>query len=186
MFVLSYLKEGISNNPFKSLLYNYRIATDDKFRFSCLIRFGLGVIRLSLERMKPLLFPFYNFMLFYVGNKIIANVPIWEIRYLFYSLLGVRIGHGSQIDMNAYLIGAKYLVIGNNTHINRGCFLDARGDCRIGNNVSISHNVSIVTGGHEINSSSFVEQHSPIIIEDSVWIGVNAIVLKGVTIKKAL
>lgn len=184
VFVLSYLKEGISNNPFKSLLYNYRIATDDKFRFSCLIRFGLGVIRLSLERMKPLLFPFYNFMLFYVGNKIIANVPIWEIRYLFYSLLGVRIGHGSQIDMNAYLIGAKYLVIGNNTHINRGCFLDARGDCRIGNNVSISHNVSIVTGGHEINSSSFVEQHSPIIIEDSVWIGVNAIVLKGVTIKK--
>ena len=89
-----------------------------------------GSYKAKFGKMKPLLFPFYNFMLFYVGNKIIANVPIWEIRYLFYSLLGVRIGHGSQIDMNAYLIGAKYLVIGNNTHINRGCFLDARGSDR--------------------------------------------------------
>lgn len=62
--------------------------------------------------------------------------------------------------------------------------LDARGGLTIGNSVSISHNVVIMTGGHKANSETFEGEHLPIDIADYVWIGCNAVVLKGLTIGK--
>lgn len=76
------------------------------------------------------------------------------------------------------------LEIGDNTHINQGCFLDARGGLKIGNNVSISHYSKLISGGHDWNSPNFEGIFLPINIEDYVWIGVNSIVLQGVTIKE--
>lgn len=70
---------------------------------------------------------------------------------------------------------------------------------RIGNYVSIAPNVLFVLGGNHhidtitsfplysllISSNSIdAESKGPIIIEDEVWIGVNAMILSGVTIKK--
>ncbi len=55
---------------------------------------------------------------------------------------------------------------------------------RIGNNVAISHDVTIMdSDAHEI----FAENYSmtkPVVIEDNVWIGTRAVILKGVTIGK--
>ena len=72
--------------------------------------------------------------------------------------------------------------IGDYSHINRGCLIDARGYVTIGNNVSISHNVSIVTGGHNPQSAFFEGRFKPITIENYVWVGVGAIILQGVRI----
>ena len=76
------------------------------------------------------------------------------------------------------------LRIGKYSHINRGCLLDARGGIVIGDSVSISHNVSLVTGGHDHQSSIFAGQFKPIVIDDYVWIGIGVIVLQGVHIGK--
>ena len=54
----------------------------------------------------------------------------------------------------------------------------------IGDNVSISHNVSIVTGGHDLNSRDFVGVFKPIEISNYVWIGLNVTILQGITIGK--
>lgn len=39
-----------------------------------------------------------------------------------------------------------------------------------------------MSGGHKVDSTTFEGEHLPIKIKDYVWIGVNAVVLKGVSI----
>lgn len=72
--------------------------------------------------------------------------------------------------------------IGSHSHINRGCLLDGRGGLTIGNSVSVSHQVSLITGSHDKDSSDFREIDLPIVIGDYAWIGANATVLQNVTI----
>lgn len=72
--------------------------------------------------------------------------------------------------------------IGQNSHVNRLCTLDARGGLYIGNSVSVSHGVMLMTGSHDINSHDFSVNYLPIRIEDYAWIGCGAIVLQNVKI----
>ena len=71
--------------------------------------------------------------------------------------------------MSQYILNPKNLKIGEGTHINRGCLLDARGGCYIGDNVSISYRVSLMTGSHDCNSKVFSGVYLPIFIDDYVW-----------------
>jgi acetyltransferase-like isoleucine patch superfamily enzyme len=88
-------------------------------------------------------------------------------------------------------IGVQYindLKIGDYTRIGEGCYFFCRGGLIIKNNVQISRNVTIYTGNHNFNSNyiPYDNTHicSPVIIENSVWIGMNANILPGVTIGK--
>ncbi len=76
------------------------------------------------------------------------------------------------------------LDIGENTTINRNCFLDCRGGIIIGNNVSISPNVHLITADHDINKRDFPFQSGLIKIEDYVFVGSRATILKGVKLGK--
>jgi acetyltransferase-like isoleucine patch superfamily enzyme len=98
--------------------------------------------------------------------------------------LKMRIGKNSFIMKHVYIMTPQQLTIGDYSHINRGCTLDARGTIKIGNNVSVSHNVSIMSGSHDCNSVNFRGRFLPIRIDDYVWIGTGAIILQGVTIGK--
>lgn len=76
----------------------------------------------------------------------------------------------------------KKVVIGRNTAINRNVIMDARDDVYIGNNVNISAETAIYTGGHRINSTDFAYYSAPVRIEDRVWIGTRAMIMPGVTV----
>lgn len=125
----------------------------------------------------------YLFVL-YITNRIINFIPIYTIRRLWYKCIGMKIKPHTKIDMGQYFLMPSHLTIGNNTHINQDCILDARSFITIGNNVSISHRVMLMTGSHDINSSDFKYKGEPIEIKDYAFIGVNAIVLGGCTIGK--
>ena len=71
--------------------------------------------------------------------------------------------------------------IGRNTIINNKCVLDRRGGLIIGNNVNISPEVSIYTGGHDMNDN-FVYTANQVVIKDYAWIGSRAMIMPGVTI----
>ena len=131
-----------------------------------------------------MVFPIYYFFAMYVNNYIIAIVPIWIVRKCYYLLCGMKIGKGSELNMSQYFMFIHKIRIATDTHINRGCFLDGRGGITIGSSVSISHQVSLITGGHLMNTQNFEGIVKPIVIEDYVWIGANATVLQGVTIGK--
>lgn len=53
-----------------------------------------------------------------------------------------------------------------------------------GNNISVSHYSKIISGGHDWNDPNFEGVFLPILIEDYAWIGVQTIILQGVTVGK--
>jgi acetyltransferase-like isoleucine patch superfamily enzyme len=77
--------------------------------------------------------------------------------------------------------------IGDRTYINHDSEIRCRERVFIGNNVSIAYNVLIQDSDYHTiynEDGSPRQQTRPIIIEDNVWIGAGATILKGVTIGK--
>lgn len=128
------------------------------------------------------LYSIYRPLYYYFINNVYNSIPLWYFRKQVYRMHGLKIGRCSRIDLKVRMMSLDKLVIGEYTHINNGTFIDARGGVNIGNNVSISFNVSIVSGGHSVNSPVFAGEHLPVLIQDYAWIGVNATILKGVII----
>ncbi len=131
---------------------------------------------------KQFLLSIYRFFTLYMFNHVFSHVPFWVIRKYYLLLVGAEIGNKSQIDMGTTVWGIKKLHIGNNTHINRGSFLDARGGLTIGNRVSVSHQVSMITLSHNYQSPQFELIKNKIKIDDYVWIGANAMIVGNVHI----
>ena len=121
-------------------------------------------------------------VLSWIENNIIAVIPVWTIRRLYHRLMGLKIGRGSQLNMRTYLMGPGVFSIGEYSHVNPGCLIDYRGGVEIGDSVSISHRVMIITGGHDPYARDFHDSYAPIKIGAHAWIGAGAIILKGVEI----
>ena len=124
------------------------------------------------------------FLTEYTLNDILPHIPFWSLRRFWMKCLKMKIGKNSFIMKRVYIMTPQQLSIGEYSHINRGCLLDARGSITIGSNVSISHHVSIMSGSHDYNSRMFRGRFLPIKIEDYVWIGNNAVIQQNVTIGK--
>ena len=125
---------------------------------------------------------FWWLLALYFTNRIVNYVPFQFVRKAWYSLVGMNLSKGCHIDMAQYFLAPNKLKIGHNSHINQGCIIDARGGITIGDNVSISHRVVLMTGSHDINTSEFDYKSSPIIIRNNSFVGVNATILQNVTI----
>lgn len=126
----------------------------------------------------------------YLTNQVVARIPSFTIRHLWYRhAVGLHIGHRTWVHLECYVwfygrgqnvrTGAA---IGDSTRINRRCTLDTRGGLRIGRNVSVSPEVMILTASHDMNDPGFALINLPVVIEDYVWIGTRATILPGVTI----
>jgi acetyltransferase-like isoleucine patch superfamily enzyme len=125
----------------------------------------------------------------YATNHLINAIPSFTIRHFWYRrVLGWRIGPkaailmGQQVQMAGLRSSGKNVSIGAGTVINHGCFLYATGGLIIGDHVSISRGVWLVTGSHDMNDPAFPDFYKPIAIGNYAWIGVRATILAGVTI----
>ena len=81
----------------------------------------------------------------------------------------------------------KNLNIGNNCKINSNVYLNARSGITIGDDVTLSNGVKIISTGYDIEHwmSTGEKKHTvnaPIYIGKNCWIGANAIILPGVNI----
>ena len=101
----------------------------------------------------------------------------------------MQIGEGSALLMDLYIyirgrarVGRPAITIGRRTVINQQCCLDGRGGLTIGNDVSISPGVWILTDSHDMNDPLFREVLAPVTIRDHAWIGSRALILPGVTV----
>ena len=91
-------------------------------------------------------------------------------------------------------IGYKNVSIGNDVFIGSGAtFSASESQIIIGNKVMFGPNVTIMGGDHNHSTvgkymfdvkEKNIDDDQPIIIKDDVWIGANAIILKGVTINQ--
>lgn len=125
----------------------------------------------------------------YATNHIISHIPSYAVRHGWYRhVLGWKIGPrasilmGQQIDFGKLRGRGKPVIIGAGAVINPDCYLQTFGGLVIGENASISREVAIITGSHDMNSEDFREILKPIAIGSHTWIGARAIVLGGVTI----
>ena len=111
--------------------------------------------------------------------------------YLSESAL-VDIGSQVYIGKDVWLSIEKSakLKIGNNTHINKGFVMACNKQIEIGNNVVFADRVFVADSDHryeDVNMPILLQGMSEgkaVKIEDDCWIGINACVLKGVTIGK--
>jgi acetyltransferase-like isoleucine patch superfamily enzyme len=126
----------------------------------------------------------------YLTNHVVARFPSFALRRSWYSrVLGATIGRGSGIHLGCYLwfyspgqVRRGGLVIGEHSRVNRDCTLDVRGGVRIGDNVSISPEVMILTAAHGVEDPEFRVETRPVVLEDHVYVGSRAIVMPGVTL----
>src|SRR5438105_1203474 len=127
----------------------------------------------------------------YLTNHGVNHLPSYRLRHGWYrTVLGVKLGPGSGIHLNCYvwftgpgrMRREGLLTIGNHSRINRNCCLDARGGLTIGDNVSISPDVVILTMEHLKDDPGFATVTRPLRIDDHAWIGMRAMVMPGVTI----
>jgi acetyltransferase-like isoleucine patch superfamily enzyme len=113
-----------------------------------------------------------------VGKGVVIQRGV-IIRYPLQIKLGdnVRIGRG--VEINTELTKSE-LVIGEGTWIGRKCHLDFTGGLVIGQNCTLSENVTIFTHGH-----GFVPRSKPLgsslKIGNEVWIGANVTILQDVS-----
>ena len=136
----------------------------------------------KLIRLKYLRWAVKQGYIFYIANHILPLIPFYHFRYWFYrKFCKYKIGRRTSISPSTFFTGNNF-TIGNNSVINRQCYIDAREEIKIGNNVNISNQCYIQTAQHDLRSSDFKYVPGPVHIHDHVWIGARAIILPGVTI----
>ena len=114
-----------------------------------------------------------------------SHIPSHHVRLWFYRIvMKFSIEKGSYIFMGCSFDCTKSLTIKKNSVINAGCRLDARGGIYVGENVSISNEVVILTADHDMDSPDMMGRRKRVTIEDYVWVGTRAMILPGVTVGK--
>jgi maltose O-acetyltransferase len=126
----------------------------------------------------------------YLTNYVISHIPSYILRHFWYRrVVGAAIGRGSAVFLGCYIwfyspgqVRRGGLRVGEYCRINRDCTLDARGGLTIGDNVSISPEVAILTAQHFYDDPAFALDNRAVVIGDHAWIGTRAMVMPGVTI----
>ena len=118
------------------------------------------------------------------------------LRHRFRVLYGeAYLKYFNDVDVSVKLHGKmtiwskNNIKIGKYTRIGQNFFADARGVILIGENVQISRNVIIYSSNHNYDTGQAIPYDNKVKIKkvtigDSVWIGMNSIILPGVTIGK--
>lgn len=106
---------------------------------------------------------------------------------------GANVGQGVRIQPPFILHNAdqqnppfKNLLIGDDCYIGRYCLFDLEDLIQIGNQVTISHRVTLNThtnaGKSPLSAKVLCNSHGPISIEDGVYLGLNVTLLQHVQI----
>ena len=112
----------------------------------------------------------------------------WRYLWLRMQFLDISVGKRFFCQRHFFLNRIATLKIGDDVYVGR--YAHVACDVTIGNAVLIASHVAFVGGDHAIDGIGDVpmkfagRKHSKgVVIEDNVWIGHNAIVMAGVTIK---
>lgn len=142
----------------------------------------------------------------------IHNDPSALVRRIGWSLLGARFGRGTsvppllitwphQVSVGAHCIlepdiyfkydgtwqPGRSIVIADRVFIGRGCEFNIRNRIQIGSESLIASGCKFIDHDHAMTLEQGPMNRqpcpdAPILLEDDVWLGVNVVVLKGVTI----
>lgn len=122
-------------------------------------------------------------ILSFMCNELISKLPSRKVRRLFLSHWLGQFGPGTAVQMHCRFLHGKKVYLGERNVINFGSLLDGRKFAiRTGSDVSIGPEATILTLGHDPQSSEFADKGDDVVVGNHVWIGYRAIILPGVTI----
>jgi acetyltransferase-like isoleucine patch superfamily enzyme len=148
---------------------------------------------------------------FYRLRERLATLTLARLRWAYWTSQGMEIGSGTvvprllvtwphqvKVGKNCVIEPDVYfkfdgihkpgpnILVGNNTFIGRGCEFNISDRLEIGNNCLIASGSKFIDHDHGTSISSLMRHQpcltDPITIEDDVWIGANAVILRGVSI----
>lgn len=107
-------------------------------------------------------------------------MPASSVLVCILRLFGAQIGKEVRIKPYIYIHYPWKLKIGDYSWLAE-CRIENLAAISIGNNVCISQKAMLLTGNHDYKKADFDLITKPIVLEDGVWIGANAVVCPGVT-----
>tara|TARA_R110001599_G_scaffold11371_1_gene54246 strand:- start:6700 stop:7191 length:492 start_codon:yes stop_codon:yes gene_type:complete len=108
----------------------------------------------------------------------------FDFRASYYSKILGSCGTGFKLWGPVFIKNPKKLCVGNHVSINDGAYLNALGEIKIGDNVSISAGAKLISTMLDVETFTTKYQHinKKIVIGNNVQVGAGAIVLPGITI----
>lgn len=103
------------------------------------------------------------------------------LRPLFSQLFGDALDKSSHILPPCYIDFGRQVKVGKNVFINHNCTMMSAGGIEIGDDVQIGPQVTITTTNHDF-ADRYTLICKPVRIQNNVWIGAGALILPGVTI----
>lgn len=132
---------------------------------------------------ESLSFLFFWLKWFYPKSK---GIPLLFILYLFIPQKIFRINGFVPwpVHFTSRILFHKKIEVGNNSApgMTANGYVQARNGIRIGSNFRMGPGVGLISANHKEDDYDIHLKTSPIIIGDNVWIGMNTVVLPGVTI----
>lgn len=131
-------------------------------------------------------------------NRFLYRLYLWicdfrdpffdKLRSKIVKTIAAKSSENILIKSGTFIQGYENLSLENNISINQNCFISADGGLKIGEHVSIGHNVSIHTTNHNFKDSNEPIRnqgvnYQSVNIGNNVWIGANVTILPGVNIK---
>ena len=109
-------------------------------------------------------------------------IPFSSVIVFILRLFGAKIGKDVRIKPGIYIHYPWKLTVGNHSWLAE-CRIENLAQINIGANACVSQMAMLLTGNHNYKSVNFDLITKPIVIEDGAWIGANATVCPGVTVK---
>lgn len=121
----------------------------------------------------------------WVALSTLVVTKVWcpnRVRCAILRALGAQIGNGVLIKHDVRIQWPWRLTIGDHTWLGVGVSVVNIEHLTIGSNVCVSQEAFLCTGSHDYMSPVFEYDNRPTTIEDGVWIGARAMVLRGITV----
>ncbi len=175
-----------SRDPYKYAMNESIIGSMNVFR-TVLTRFRLGSLQFPVNVYSDVFIYIHRTAKLSINTRLYLG-PTWknsrsyptEFRLLQDSQTNVDGPFAFATGCRVHVLKGALLNLGSG-YLNQHCSLECKASITIGRNVVIGPGTTIRDfDGHKISASR--ESPAPIVIKDRVWIGEQALVLKGVTI----
>lgn len=121
----------------------------------------------------------------YVYNGFVGRFPSHLVREVYLRGYLAAYGDGTSVQMGCSFLNGRKVRLGERNVVNFGCLFDGRQfKITTGSDVSIGPEATILTLGHDPQSTDMVVRGGDVCVCDRVWIGYRALVLPGVTISE--
>lgn len=108
------------------------------------------------------------------------------VNFIFQRIFRINSDSPWSVNYTTRVIQPENIKLGENSERNflfsGGCYIQANNGIEIGSNVWWGPNVGIISANHDPKNMTGHIKEKPIVIGDNVWIGMNSVILPGVSL----